>query len=294
MSARARGEGPHLWVLRRVACPTVVIAALTTSACAPPLMRLPSGPAPPASDALPALTEATKICRSISSMVADVSVRGSVASRRLRGRLEVGLSAPDSARLDAAAPFGLLFTFVAKGDDATLVLHRDDRVLEHGRPAAVLEAVTGVPLDAAGLRFALTGCAPDATVVEATRPNDGWRIVVQEQHRLYLSRAGEGSAWRLVAAVYGDAGRTWRAEYREFKDGLPREVRLVSAEDGRFDLRLSLSQIEMNIALGPEVFEVKVPVSATPMTLEELRASGPLADAGDEEQGVPAGTGRAN
>jgi hypothetical protein len=227
-------------------------------------------------------------------MVATVAVRGSVASRRQRGQLDVGLAAPSSARLEASATFGLLFTFVATGDDATLILHRDDRVLEHGRPAAVLEAVTGVPLDGAGLRLALTGCAPDARVIQATRPNDNWRVVEQEEHRLYLSRSGEGAPWRLVASVSDAAGLMWRAEYREFRDGLPRDVRLVSAEEGRFDLRLSLSQIETNVQLGPETFEVKVPVSASPITLDELRASGPLADAGSEVRGLPPGTGRAN
>ena len=50
------------------------------------------------------------------------------------------------------APFGQpLFIFVATGDDATLLLPRDERVLEHGRPDAVLEAVAGVPLGAADL-----------------------------------------------------------------------------------------------------------------------------------------------
>jgi outer membrane lipoprotein-sorting protein len=272
----------------------IVPAALVVSGCAAPLMRLPTGPAQPAPDAPSILAEATKTCRDVSSMVADVAVRGSVASRRLRGQLEVGLAAPGSARLDASAPFGLLFTFVARGDDATLVLHREDRVLEHGRPRAVLEAVTGVPLDAAGLRLALTGCALDAAITEASRPNDDWRIVEQEQQRLYLSRTGERGAWRLVAAVQGDAGRTWRAEYRAFKDGLPREVRLTSTDDGRFDLRLTLSQVETNVPLGPETFEVKVPGSASPITLEELRESGPLADTGAEQERAVAGTGRAN
>ena len=39
-----------------------------------------------------------------------------------------------------------MFIFAAEQNDATLLLPRDERVLEHGRPDAVLETVTGVPL----------------------------------------------------------------------------------------------------------------------------------------------------
>ena len=42
----------------------------------------------------------------------------------------------------------------------------------------------------------------------------------------------------------------------------------------RFDLRSALSQVEMNAPLGPDVFEVKVPPSAQPITLDELQRSG--------------------
>ena len=60
----------------------------------------------------------------------------------------VGVAAPASARLEAVAPFGPpLFIFAATDDDATLLLPRDERVLEHGRPAEVLDAVAGVPLE---------------------------------------------------------------------------------------------------------------------------------------------------
>ena len=92
---------------------------------------------------------------------AEIAVSGSAGGRRVRGRLLAGVAAPASARLEAMAPFGPpLFIFVANNDDATLLLPRDDRVLEHGRPDAVLEAVAGVPLDAADLHATLTGCAP--------------------------------------------------------------------------------------------------------------------------------------
>ncbi len=46
----------------------------------------------------------------------------------------------------------------------------------------------------------------------------------------------------------------------------------------RFDLRLALSQVEINGTLDPATFRVQVPAGAAPMTLEELRQAGPLAE----------------
>ena len=118
-------------------------------------MKLPSGAATPASpaDAAAALAQITGGVRAPSARSPrELAVSGSAGGRRLRGRLLAGVAAPASVRLEAVAPFGQpLFIFVATGDDATLLLPRDERVLEHGRPDAVLEAVAGVPLGAADL-----------------------------------------------------------------------------------------------------------------------------------------------
>ena len=43
-----------------------------------------------------------------------------------------------------------------------------------------------------------------------------------------------------------------------------------------FDLRLALSQVEINVALDPIVFTVIVPAGAQPIGLDELRRAGPL------------------
>ena len=60
------------------------------------------------------------------------------------------------------APFGApIFILAANNDDTTLLLPRDERVLQHGRSADVLEAAAGVPLSAADLRLVLNGCAPE-------------------------------------------------------------------------------------------------------------------------------------
>jgi hypothetical protein len=45
------------------------------------------------------------------------------------------------------------------------------------------------------------------------------------------------------------------------------------------NLLAQISQLETNVALGGEVFQVTVPGDAAPISLEELRNAGPLRDA---------------
>ena len=256
-----------------------VVAALLMSSCGAPLLKLPTGPGSPATDAAAVVAQATAACRAVKTITLEMAVHGSAGGRRLRGRLTAGLAQPASARLEAVAPFGQpVFVFVASGSDASLLLPRDRRVLEHGKPADVLEAVTGVPLDAAQLRSLVTGCAaspggPDASDTVAFGEN--WRVAPDGADNLYFRRAGASEPWRLVATARRNA---WRAEYSMFDNNLPRVVRLVSDPPGRFDLQLDLSQVELNVALGPEAFRLPQTAKADPIALDELRRSGPLGE----------------
>ena len=257
----------------------VIVAALATASCGARLMKLPSGPGAPAPDSLDAFLEATTACRAVVSVVAEVAASGSAGGRRLRGRLHIGLQSPASARLEAVAPFGQpIFIYVARGNDATLLLPGDNRVLENGRPDAVLEAVTGVPVDAADLRGALTGCPTDAADMSAGEQlGNDWRLIPHGSDLFYLRRDEASAPWRVVAVVHRPPGQPeWRAEYRDFEDGLPRTVHLASSDRNRFNLRLAMSQVEINGPLTAEAFQVRVPASADPISLEELRRAGPL------------------
>jgi hypothetical protein len=245
------------------------------SSCAPALMKLPSSVGAPASDASAALAEATGACRSVRTLTAEVGAAGSVDGQRVRGRMSVGVAAPASARIEAVAPFGApVFIFAAVGPDATLLLPRENRVLERGRSDDVLDAVAGIPLDAAALRTALTGCASASADPSAARePAADWRIVSDGRSDLYLHH--ENGRWRIAAVVH-HAAPEWRAEYSAFQpSGLPQGVRLASSDRHRFDLRLSLSQVDTNVTLGPEVFRVQIPPSAERITIDELRHARP-------------------
>jgi hypothetical protein len=260
-------------------------------------MKLPAGPGAPAGDAAEALAQATAVCSGIRTLTAEVAASGKVNGQRFRARLSVGVAAPASARLEAVAPFGPpIFILAASNDDTTLLLPRDDRILQHGRSEEVLDAVAGVPLDAAALRTLLTGCLPEPTAGGTlTEAGPEWRMLraIRGNGRddVYLHRAGGASqSWQVAAVVRtrvedvgGGSSRrhtAWLAEYRDRANGLPRSVRLVSVdENGRpsnaFDLALALSQVETNVPLGPEVFRVDAPRTAQPITLDELRHARP-------------------
>jgi hypothetical protein len=249
-------------------------AALLTASCGTPLLKLPIGPGTPAADAASVIDQATSACRAVNTLTLEMSVHGTAGGHRLRGRLSAGLAKPASARLEAAAPFGPpVFVFVAINDDASLLLPRDRRVLEHGKAADVLEAISGVPLGAAGLRSLVTGCADKPDASDAVAFGDDWRAAPDGSDNVYFRREGGNGTWRIVSTTKREA---WRADYSMFENGLPHAVRLVSQPAGRFDLQMELSQVDVNVPLGPEAFRLTPAGTPTPITLEELRESGPL------------------
>ena len=226
----------------------------------------------PATDAPEAIAQATLACQRMNALTAEVGVNGSVDGQRVRGRMIVGVARPAAARIEMAAPFGApLFVFVARDGEATLLLPRDDRVLQHGRPEAVLDAATGVPLDPASLLSALTACPQTPDVAGARAIGAEWRVVHDGDGELYLRREPPASTWHVVANVQS----AWRAEYHDFEQDVPRSVRLTGADPHHFDLRLAVSQVEINPTLGADAFTVSVPRSAAPITLDELRHSRP-------------------
>ncbi len=90
----------------------------------------------------------------------------------------------------------------------------------------------------------------------------------------YLRR--EAARWRVRA------GETRRLTvgYTGGSDTVPAGIRLVAApgSDLSVDLTLRLSQVESNAPLPANAFSVRIPPDATPLTLAELRDSGPMGE----------------
>ena len=256
----------------------LVVLCACAASCGAPLMKLPAGPGGAATDAADALAQATAVCRGIRTLSAEVTASGKGGGQRFRAKLLVGVAAPASARIEAVAPFGApIFILAANDDDTTLLLPRDERVLQHGKSADVLDAVAGVPLSAGDLHAVLTGCGPAVANPEGRELGADWRLISDPAgDALYLHRAGATQPWQLAAVVRP----AWRVEYHDPLNGLPRAMRITSVPGSAgsaasFDLRLALSQVETNVPLGPEVFRVDIPRTAQPITLDELRHARP-------------------
>src|SRR5262249_45135088 len=180
-------------------------------------------------------------------------------------------------------PFGApLFIFVASGSDGTLLFPRDNRVIEHGQPADLLEAIAGVPLAATDLLRTMTGCRTPEPLATAEAIGDTWRTASGSGGaKIYLHRDTPSAPWHLVTVFNPGEGQqsSWRVDYDRYQNGLPTVVRFVSADRRRFNIELTLSQVESNVALGPEACRVDVPRDAERIRLDDLRRSGGLAPA---------------
>jgi len=253
-----------------------IALAVTLVACAARPIRLPSGAGTPIADPGPIVDQALAGCRGVRTLQAELSISGRAGGEKLGGRVIAGFERPRSMRLEGVAPFGPpAFILVARDGLATLLMPRDGRLLQDAAPAAVIEALAGVPVTAAGLRAVLSGCLADDPVPANARAfPGGWAVVeLDDETTAYLRQ--DGDAWRVVAGMIGRLS----VEYGRGAGAIPVSTRLrVVDEQGTVvsDLRVTVSQVETNVAIDPGAFSITRPVAVVPMTLDELRRAGPL------------------
>jgi hypothetical protein len=246
--------------------------------CAPKPLSLPTGDGVPYDAYAEAYASATADCRDVRTLTAELRLSGRAGRQKLRGRALVGVAAPDRIRLEALAPFGPpVFILAARDNRATLLLPRDDRVVRDEPPAAIVEALAGVEVDPATLRAALAGCALDAGTARSGREvGDRWLVIdMGDERTVFLQRLDDGG-WR----VRGARTPAFTLTYDELGPRLPTRLTIVARADAGevAEVRLAVADPELNVALGDEAFEVDVPASALPLSLEELRDAGPLGD----------------
>ena len=242
----------------------------------PARVALPQGAGRPSADGGDWLGEATAGCGRLHSLTAELSLSGRIGGRRVRARVLAGTDVSGRVRLEAVAPFGApLFVLAANEAGATLLLPREARVVTGTSVEEVLEALTGVRLDGADLHAALSGCGvSDRDPVDGRAYGDRWRAVgVASGATLWIERH-ESEARLAVATLPGLS-----IEYR-VGQAAHHSVRLVAGTgvgQPRADIVLGLSQVDENVALGPDAFEVALPPDVVPMSIEELRGRGLLA-----------------
>jgi hypothetical protein len=251
---------------------------LVAASCAPRLVTLPSGAGTAFPDFARAYDQATESCRSVRTLAGILAISGRAGTQRFRAKVDAGFEAPAKVRLELPAPGKPIFTYVAVGDEATLVLPREGRVLRNAPPAATLEALAGVAIGPGDLRTIVTGCGFASGEPSRGRSFDsGWVAVDAGDATSWLQQVD--GAWRLTAAINGPV----EVRYADFSSGRPATIRLrasIGQGNGQgastTDLTIRLSQVDINGPLDSAVFQVDIPPDATPMTLEQLRQAGPL------------------
>lgn len=273
--------------MRRHAVALALWVPLAVAAgCARPRPALPTGSGTPFPGSETAYEAAVEECSGARTVLAELGLSGRAGDTRLRGRISAGFAAPSEVRLEGIAFGRPVFLLVARRGEATLLLPRDDRVVRGAAPEAIIEALAGVALTPAELRAAVAGCA-----LGAARPSNGrrfsddWAAVDTGGETTYLRRID--GRWRVAAAVRG--GLT--LQYADFVEGRPSIILLRATNPGAArsyspppaadvvaDITLRVSQLEVDTPIDPRAFELDVPASADPLSIEELRRAGPLGE----------------
>jgi len=256
----------------------LAVLAIAIAACAPPRApSLPTGAGAAFPEFASAYASAVTACADVKTFTSVLAMSGRAGRTKLRGRLEAGFAAPASMRLEGIAPFGRpIFVLTAAGENGTLVLSRDNRVLRDAPAGSIVEALAGVPVGAAAMRTIVTGCGltQDEAPTAGRSYANGWAAIEFPTHVAYLQRIA--GVWQLAAATRG----TLSIFYADFDHHRPATIRLRVEDAGRVtaDITLRVSQADVNTPLGAQAFDADVPADAEPLTLDELRRAGPLGD----------------
>ncbi len=249
--------------------------------CAPKVrLDLPPGAGTPIADVAAAERAARTSCQSHPAVTADLRLSGRIDGERVRGTLQVGVTA-ESMRLEGLAPFGApVFVLAARPGEALLLLPRETAVARGPSASQLLDAVVGVALSPADLLAIVSGCGlADWEVTGGATFGDTWTRLDLDQGRSVWLRAGVGGVPLLVAAE--DA--RWRIEYTRASAGWPTAIRLrpstrAGATGGQTDAVFALDSPEALVALPEGALRVEVPPGARELSLADLRRSRGLAE----------------
>jgi hypothetical protein len=247
--------------------------ALGAGACASHGFIRPEGPSRPLADASALWRQASAPCQSLAAYQTQIRLSGRVAGQPL-GSLTVGVvvSRAGEIGLEARASGPPVFVLGGRADRATLWLASSRRVVVD-RAAAILDALVGVPWDPERLMAVLSGCVTFAGGAADAREYDGGITALRFSggDEVYVETIAGRSSVR-AAIVDGVA-----IDYRRAESGWPQQIALRS-EPGRSPsvaLTMRIEAVVPDPATDPSQFAVVVPSGALPMSIDELRASGP-------------------
>jgi len=218
----------------------------------------------------------TTRCRTTNDFLAEVRVDGWAGTSRQRfaATLHAAFTRTNDIYLEVPAPGRSFLQMAGRADEAVLLLPRDERILR-AATRDIVDAMTGLHWDAVDLLDTLTGCVvQNASVVTGASYGETAAIEVGPGARAWVRR--RDGAWQLEAASHDGL----LIEYRTYYANVPSEVRVSSTSPEVTPLALSffVSQVQANTGLDPGIFNLSVPESFVPMTIEELRSARPLGD----------------
>lgn len=186
-------------------------------------------------------------------------------------RLEAAVTATGQMALEARVSGQLLFKLGGTSDRAVLLLAADHRVVT--APAAeIVDALVGVPLGPDRLLAMMTGCVSISNDISRTGRYGHVLEIVTSDAVVFLESGG--GVWRVRAGTFGD----FAVDYRSFDRGMPRRIALRSTAGHApaVSLSLDVTSVDLSGSTPLSAFSVNIPDDASPMSIEELRQSGPL------------------
>jgi len=258
-------------ILRR---PRLLVAALAVlfSSCTPKVFVPPAGPGEPFPDAARAWAEATRACRGASTYAATMHVHGRVGTESLSASITGLVTRADQISLSMPVMFGApAFVLGGTADAATLWLPRNKQTL-NARADEILEALTGLKLGPRALLAVLTGCGGQADAVVSSARYGALGEVSTDDGRLFLQN--RDARWRVTRALTSGL----IVEYSDIQGDWPQMVRVTTdaGHQPAVSLTIGLEQIDVNLPHEARDFVVRPNAGAQPITLDDLRAAGPL------------------
>lgn len=261
----------------------VVLAIVSTAACGRSMFVPPAAPGVAAPGGEQAWTEATAGCRDARSYGALLRASGRVGDQRLWPvEIEAALTADQSIYLNALAGGQTVFVLAGTGGRSSLWLRADQRVTT-AATADILDAIIGISVTPAELLAILSGCVTRDTAVVRAERQDRFLTITTRDARVYLTQ--EGTVWRTRAAVTP----SFTIEFGGLAKPAPGEIWVWSAPNApRAQLHLRASEVALNSSIPADVFTLpSAAKSATPLSLEELRAAGPFRNRQPESSSNP-------
>jgi len=187
-----------------------------------------------------------------------VRIRGKGPDGSFNGRLVVIFERPDDLRIELLGPFGSTrWSAVASENGIRVLFPGRKEYVEELDTADIVGRLLGIPLDAEEVMALLSGVGipPNVEVISGYRQGTATIGVLAEGGRLELAEDGQVS--NAQTRTYRVSYPTlWKKKRRQIPDRL-----LLSTQSMR--VTLSAEDVDINVPLDPEAFELEIPDGAT-------------------------------